>query len=238
MWRAPDSFPELSPNKAHCWRADLSALHDGRDWNALLSPDEQTRAARFHFGIDRARFTCARGVLRTLLGSYLQRAPHELQFAYNAHGKPELQPKLQRESATRVLRFNVSHSRELALFAFALEHAIGVDIEFVREDWSGEYLLQLATRFFHARECEMLGKLEGDTRREKFFELWTRKEAITKARGDGLWQGLDFDVTEVLDGWTQFDFAPATNFTGALAVQTREMQTEFWEFCDSEFLPK
>lgn len=234
MWRAPETFPKLGRNQAHCWRADLSALASLRDWSTLLSEDEQTRAARFHFEKDRAQFACARGVLRTLLGRYLGRAPHDLEFVYNAHGKP----KLSNQGNARVLRFNVSHSREQALFAFAPNHDIGVDIEFMREDWSDEYLLKLTTRFFHPREIEVLGTLENPALRENFFQFWTRKEALIKARGDGIWRGLDFDATRVLAGWTQLDLSMENNFAGALAIEAREIETKFWEFQTSVFIQK
>src|SRR6185312_6024838 len=90
--------------------ADLDAAASALPrWQALLDSNESTRAARFHFARDRHRYIASHGILRMLLARYLDRAPAALCFAIGSHGKPAL-----REDE---LRFNLSHSRHLALFA-------------------------------------------------------------------------------------------------------------------------
>ena len=65
---------------------------------------------------------------------------------------------------------------------------IGVDIEKVRSDFE---LMSIASRFFTPNECETLRRLPEPERAEAFFHCWTRKEAVLKARGDGLSFPLD-----------------------------------------------
>ena len=85
--------------------------------------------------------------------------------------------------------------RRLALYAFAYERAIGVDIEYMRPLSSGEYI-DLARHFFSPGECATLDSLPESARRQAFFNCWTRKESYIKARGMGLSIPLDsFDVS-------------------------------------------
>src|SRR5205085_2573900 len=116
----------------HVWRANLDrTAEDVRQFQQLLSVDEQERAARYHFPRDRDHFIVGRGLLRTILGHYLERDPAGLSFCYNPQGKPGLD----RESA---LAFNVAHSHGLALYAFTQGRAVGVDVEKVRAEVAHE----------------------------------------------------------------------------------------------------
>src|SRR5207247_6837103 len=101
---------------------------------ATLPPHERTRSARFQFERDQQRFIVARGVLRDLLGRYLQTQPSQINFVYNAFGKPDLSP----EFANR-LKFNLSHSAGFALIAIATPSNFGVDLEYIRahSDYTG-----------------------------------------------------------------------------------------------------
>src|SRR5881394_833913 len=87
---------------------------------ATLSDDERSRAARFRFERDRQRFVVARGVLRELLGRYLDIDPGQIRFVYNAFGKPELHPDF-----GGGLNFNLAHSADLALIAIARDARVG-----------------------------------------------------------------------------------------------------------------
>ena len=154
-----------------------------------LSDDERCRAGRFYFQSDREHFIVARGVLRSILGSYLGVEARELCFGYGAYGKPALM--LHANAAD--IRFNLSHAGGLALYAVTRDRAIGIDLEYLRADieW-----MQIAARFFSPREHAMLSSLPPAARLEAFFTCWTRKEAYIKARGEGLALPLDqFDVS-------------------------------------------
>ena len=155
----------------------------------LLSKDELDRMARFHFDQDRQDFGFARGMLRILLGRYLDTAPQDLRFSYSEHGKPSLAaPHL----AAR-LEFNLSHTSGCVLVAICRGRQIGIDIEKWRKDINID---EVAARFFSASEQQALMNLPKAIRWQAFFHCWTRKEALLKARGDGLFFPLAlFDVS-------------------------------------------
>ncbi|MGD0652454.1 MAG: 4'-phosphopantetheinyl transferase superfamily protein, partial [Verrucomicrobiia bacterium] len=189
-WRSPPETLVLGCDEVHVWRATLdqtpsqiqSFLHN-------LAADEQARAERFYFEKDREHFIAARGVLRAILGGYLNRPPECLSFCYNSHGKPALAG----ESDGDAIRFSVSHSYGVALYAVTRGREVGIDIERIRFDLE---VAEIAERFFSRREVAMLRTLPTEVQREAFFRCWTRKEAYIKARGEGLSLPLDqFDVS-------------------------------------------
>ncbi len=195
----------------------------------LLSPDEQQRVARFHFERDRLRFIAGRGTLRCILSDYLGMPPESLEFRYGTNGKPALA-----EHCNPIdLRFNLSHSHEMALYAFLHHREIGVDIEHIHPV---QNLETIARRFFSAGEYETLRALPEEQKLEAFYNCWTRKEAYIKACGDGVSQPLDkFDVSLALDEpaqllsidgsqaeashWYLRGFKPAPGYIAALVVE-------------------
>src|SRR5262249_20133919 len=150
-------------------------------FRSILAPDEKERAARFHFEHLRSAFIAARGVLRCLLGGYLNRHPGRVQFRYGARGKPALEPDAG-------IEFNLAHSGGLAVLAFASGCPIGVDLEQIRPI---PELREIAARFFCAEEAAEIASLPSGERQRSFFRCWTRKEAYIKATGDGLSAPLD-----------------------------------------------
>lgn len=172
----------------HIWRADLHHEEHSRGLEPLLAPNELQRANRFRFPEHRQRFIVARGCLRQLLASYLQIDEREVEFTYAPEGKPSL--SFEHGSG---LTFNVSHSGDIAVFAFTMERRIGVDVEMIRHDVDID---QIPKRFFSPAEQEMLLSLEPQQRYQAFFNCWTRKESYVKAVGSGLSLPLrDFDVS-------------------------------------------
>ena len=180
----------LEVNEVHLWRLDLPARARGvEDWKLILSSDEKTRAARYHREIDRQYFITTRATLRQILGSYLSADPRALTFVYSAKEKPSLGGP----EASSGIEFNVSHSGNMALLAFARKREIGVDVEQIRRDFDTG---QIAARFFSAAEQRQLAALPEEQRSEAFFLCWTRKEAYIKATGKGLSLPLhEFDVS-------------------------------------------
>src|SRR4051812_41766383 len=98
----------LPPDEVHVWTASRDASDDMVGaMRSLLTDDERRRADRFAFPHDRRRFAVGRGLLRVILGRYLDRPPGSLRFVANAHGKPGLDPG---PDADIPLRFNLAHS--------------------------------------------------------------------------------------------------------------------------------
>ena len=139
------------------------------------------RASRLRSVDDRRRYTVARGMLRLLIGHYLQCAPAGLRFRYGGNGKPAV-------IAPRKLHFNLAHSAERAVYALSAVRPVGIDIEQVTRQVEFE---QIARRFFTPKEFADLIALPTARRRRAFYRLWTAKEAVIKATGKGLSQPLD-----------------------------------------------
>ena len=190
MWSTPPASLSLSSGEVHVWRAELEQPAELQEtFLGLLDQEERDRASRFHFEQHRRRFVLGRGFLRVLLGRYLGIEPEQVRFTYGLYGKPALAG----EHRAPGLRFNASHSHELAVYAFVLDDEIGVDVEYIKTDFAGE---DIARHFFSAHEVETLLGLPETERAAAFFRCWTRKEAYIKAIGSGLSHPLDeFDVT-------------------------------------------
>jgi 4'-phosphopantetheinyl transferase len=220
----PDSSKswENIGSEIHIWHAALD--RDESDLGRLqatLSPDEKTRADRFHFAKDRNHYTVARGLLRELLGGYLRQDPASLEFSYGPHGKPYLSGA----NASSGLSFNLSHSSGLAVYAFAVQRNLGIDVEHIQPESAGE---DIARRYFSPREVSDLHGLPPEAKAEGFFNCWTRKEAYIKALGTGLHTPLDsFSVSlrpgqpaEFLGGvdsrWRIAAFQPAGGYAAAV----------------------
>jgi len=135
----------------------------------------------------------ARGLLRVLLGGYLQQTPEGLEFSYGQHGKPALSGG----NASSGLCFNLSHSSGLVVYAIARGRNLGIDVEHVRPDSAGE---DIAERYFSAREMRDLRGLPPEARVHGFFRCWTRKEAYLKATGMGLRIPLDSFAVSLAPG--------------------------------------
>ncbi|MEP7273252.1 MAG: 4'-phosphopantetheinyl transferase superfamily protein [Acidobacteriota bacterium] len=228
----------MPPNEVHIWRVPLDRSEgELGELLSLLDADERTRASSFHFERDRLHFTAARGLLRIALGRYLGLHPSLVAFRYSSHGKPSLDG----DAGERV-RFNISHSHGLALFAFTLERAVGIDLEMIRPGPADE---TIAENYFTPAEVDSLRSLPRDERDRGFFNCWTRKEAYLKARGDGLSLPLDhFEVTlaphepvrvrHIVEAtrdernWKLVSLSAGDGFVAALVVEGDDWEARWW----------
>jgi 4'-phosphopantetheinyl transferase len=195
---------------------------------SVLSPDEIDRCHRRRLDRDRRSYAFSRGALRILLSYYLSIPPGDIRFAYGERGKPSL------ASPPLDLRFNASHSVDIAVYSVARGLELGIDIEKVRPVQDIE---QIARHHFCAEEFIDLLSLPVSERHVAFFRCWTMKEAYIKATGDGLAAApLDcFRVAfnsedqiglihvdgnrDVARSWTMHEIIPADGYVGALAYQ-------------------
>ena len=174
------------------WRADLAA--GPGDLVGLLCADELDRAERFLRDDDRQRWLRSRGVLRALVGRYLQQDPRTLRFTVGPHGKPALldvgarSTGAQKSSSARPagLTFNLSHSGALGLYAFTGTGAVGVDVELTRRPIDE---VALARRALGPSEAQRLEGLDPATREREFLRAWVRHEAVLKCHGTGIGAG-------------------------------------------------
>ena len=159
------------------WALDLS--RPAGEVGGLLPSEDLRRAERAG-----PRWAVARAGLRALLGRALDADPAAL--AIDEAGKPRLDPP-------SPLRFNLSHSGDVALIALATEREVGVDVEQVRPGRGADRLVR---RTMTARERAEIE--EADDRDIAFHRHWVAKEAFAKANGRGIVSPRSFEVS--LDG--------------------------------------
>ena len=231
-WSEPPASLMLATGEVHVWRLALDQPESVvAEFRETLEAHELERAARFHFEKHRKHFVVGRGGLRSVLARYLDAKPEEFRFSYGAYGKPAL--------VDEALRFNMSHSHGVALFAVALDRELGVDVEHIRADFATE---DIARRFFSRGEVTAFNALGNEEQVAAFFRCWTRKEAYIKAIGRGLSEPLDaFDVTLApgeaallraergdTSRWAMFDIDAGDGYAAALAVEAPVSNIRLW----------
>lgn len=222
----------IEKHEVQIWPVDLTLTdQEENERLSLLNHEERERAFRFHFPIHRQRFIAARSMLRTLLGYYLSRAPEEILFSYDENEKPHLKT---RNHAG--LHFNLSHSENMAVFAFSLHHPLGIDIEKIRDSFNPG----VAERYFSDTENHALLSMPEHERTAVFFRIWARKEAVIKAVGKGLSMPLTHfsvsaqDIIEEIqldhDGrWKLIPLAIHPGYQSAVAVSMTIRTLSYWK---------
>jgi 4'-phosphopantetheinyl transferase len=207
-WRELSEQPVLNPGECQLWLAWLDQ-EDANAFRNFLSDEECARAERLRSPVGADRFTVARGILRQLLGRYLDCKPESLTFSYGSHGKPALAGEWQSRFS-----FNLSHSGGLAIFAIANGLEVGVDIE---EIHPVSDLDATASVFLAPDELSQFKALPLDGKLDRFFGLWTCKEAVLKALGSGFAEPRETtkDLYFQCEHLTLLN--PAQGYRGALA---------------------
>ena len=226
----PPENPQLAGDEIHVWATSLAVDPSIlQKLSSTLTPDEMERAKRYKFAIHRNRFIAGRGALRAILALYLGTEAAALRFAYLENGKPDLGGKF----AKAGIDFNLAHTGDLALLAITRIGPVGVDVEYVRPIKNVD---ELVARFFSSRENKLFQKVPAAEKPSAFFNLWTRKEALLKATGEGITRSLDLVEVSFLPGeparllaisgdesaarrWMMKELSPADGFTGAVTVQ-------------------
>ena len=164
---------KLSNNSISIWGIQVSKYSKNiENIYKILSINEQAKANNFKNKNHARASVLARGALRILLGAYENSAPEELNFSKTKDGKPFL--------PNSRINFNISHSSDWIILAFCKDHSIGVDLEAIRDiDF-----LRISKRYFNQEEQIFL--INSEDPKRLFFDLWSRKEAIIKAKGKRL----------------------------------------------------
>lgn len=194
----------------------------------LLCPDEREQAERFTSDRRRREYVCAHGLVRAALSRLApQVAPAEWRFEKNRHGRPYISGPPSPER----LHFSLSHTDGFVACAVSSCERVGVDVEATDRPVSH---LEIARTFFSPAEHADLISLPPEQQRDRFFDLWTLKEAYAKARGLGLRLPLDEfsihiapggkrevtfsgDCDEDSEGWCFSQFSPSPRHRLAVA---------------------
>ena len=236
----------LDDATVHLWIADLNSWenHAG-NLRTLLSDEELNRLDRLKIDNKKTEFLCSRSILRIILSMYLTEDPNDLSISYTHAGKPIL-PDTE-------LQFNVSHSKDFLLCGISLTNRIGIDIQ---EIYPISSLDRIINNFFSPTEIQYLRSLPSrEAYQEKFFAIWTAKEAYLKAVGEGI-QGsfnqmstipdstdlkifkLDLpDSTKTEMNWTIKSVEVSQGYSAALAFDGKLDELSRYELIPEDFFP-
>lgn len=228
----------LADGEVHVWRFGLKVSDPAlRRFREMLCETEIVRADHFRFSDLRRRFVAARGALRSILAGYLSIDPRQLTFSYGPHGKPSVR------NSPDSIQFNLSHSNDLMVAAVCRRGFIGVDIEKENPEFPTR---EIAGRYFCEREKNEIARADDRTGLRAFFQLWTAKEAVTKATALGL--SLELSKVEIgldplrvlaleapagpaVPNWRLYSFRPGEGYRGTLAVTSEPVHLEYRTLC-------
>ena len=225
------NFPpiELNKNNALIFTAYLPSLHEHLPslWESL-SIQEKTQAKKFINSYLSERYIISHGLLRYLLAFYTKNNPQTIEYKNNQFGKPFLKNK------DSLIQFNMSHSKDYAAYILVLDCQVGIDIEWKNKDIDAQELSPLALT---EEETIIFSKLNSTKKLNAFYEIWTKKEAILKALGQGL--SYPMNLIEIMNVTTDnevhyianntkfycSELTSLNDYAGAVAIacETREL---------------
>lgn len=142
-------------------------------WNYITDSDK-SRADKFHCEDDRNTWLFCHTLLRIVIAERLNVDPAGILIITDKNNKPLIKGE--------PLFFNLSHTRDAFCFIISDRFRVGIDLEKINRKIDFE---SIAETFFSRNEREFI--MESCTgSRERFFLLWTRKEALLKAIGTGI----------------------------------------------------
>lgn len=237
IWRNFNWNYKLSKKEIHIFLCDLDRLKIKYDFfYFLISKEEKEKAEKFHFERDKICYVISHGILRTLLSQYLNMHTNEIFYEINDFGKPFL-----KNGSNEVVFFNLSHSKDFCLIGINSLNDIGVDIEFIKEDFEFENIVE---KYFVKNEIDQIFiHPNEELQRQAFYNCWTRKEAFIKAVGKGLSIPFnDFEV-EVNNSkpkvkiysdnlneanWQLFPVEINIQYTGAICTSKNNLKFNYW----------
>ena len=144
---------------------------------AVLSDEERARYDAMRSADGARDYAAAHALLRQLLSHGNLTSPRDWRFDKTTTGKPFLIGR-----SRPLPSFSLSHTRGCVGCAVAPD-IVGIDVEHADREVN---IARVAERFFSAEEARALERLDSRARRERFFDVWTLKEALIKAIGGEL----------------------------------------------------
>ena len=228
-WTSAAGCCFVAGNHIDVWRINISSnLSSLNGFLSIMHSDEIARANRYHQLKDKNRYIVSRGALRIILAKYLEQQPSSITFKTGANKKPYV------VSAKPAIHYNISHSGDWILLAVS-NSEIGADTEFIDPDF--DYSDIIADNF----SDEEINYIKEEAPALRFYMLWTRKEALTKATGNGLddnlklipcLNGTNFVQSEVIASainWSIASFKLNEQYIASIAGNEGISAIRFWE---------
>ena len=237
VWKNFNWDIKLSQKGIHLFLCDLDMLKVKYDFfYFLISKEEKEKAKKFHFERDKICYVTSHGILRTILSQYLNLHTNKILFETNDFGKPSL-----KNHSRKAVFFNLSHSKDFCLIGINPISDIGVDIEFIKEDFEFENIVE---RYFVKNEIDQIFvNPNKELQRQAFYNCWTRKEAFIKAVGKGLSIPLNNFEVEVnnsrpeikiysdspnKENWKLLPIEINKDYKGAFCTRNINIKIDYW----------
>lgn len=225
-WPTVSCPPLLSRSEIHVWAVHIHELSSHLSVSTKWFADEERERARsFRFEPDRCRYVSGRVALRVLLASYVRTTSDAIQLSAGQYGKPEIARR--KNAGPPHLEFNLSHSHDIVLLAFAFGCAVGIDVEHLPSALS-----ELSPGYSRSLPFTLRAapKVAPDLLRPR-YRRWVRNEAAAKAAGTGLLHALagvesrtaeqpGQDFTNAQSGQREMtvgDLSPSPDYAAAIA---------------------
>lgn len=177
-----------SNNKIHIYLVslpDFSQENHISSFFQILSKQEQEQSLQFITKKLGQNYLVSHGILRCILAWHLNKMPQQISYTINPFGKPKLPDQ-------NPLKFNMSHSKDMAVYAVLSHQNVGIDVEWKNpnicfENFFSDILTDSEQSIF------LNSKINHGKKIDSFFDIWTKKESLVKALG----KGLSYDVKRI-----------------------------------------
>lgn len=219
MWMPLDLDNLSSAGVANIIKINVDLHFSNINAQSVLSIDELKKADRFVRLIDKKRFIVRKYFLRIILAKLLDIPVNKIEYHYLSNNKP----------AVNGINFNLSHSSNYVLIA-TCPTQIGIDIEYLDPNIEFQKIID---EYFSEKETSFI--LNSKDQVLSFFTLWTRKEALLKATGEGLVDRLDLVAAMsdfVLRNNQEFNISSMEtidNYLISIAVDSKQHKQSLWE---------
>ena len=218
-WQNLDDPEDIDRKKNNIFKIDFELYYKKfcTQIHEILSPEEIKRSGFFLKEHDTRRFIATRLAIRKIISEYTGTMPQSVIFNQTANKKP----------STAGIEFNISHNGHYIMIAVS-ENPIGIDVEQIDHPVD---VAQLIPYCFDTAEKEFIASSKDQ--KESFFALWTRKEALLKATGEGLIDNLleinclKNRLTRSYKLYRLLTIRIAPDYIFTLAT-TEDLETVFW----------
>jgi len=212
----------VKDNEIHFFKIEVDIYFDliKDTYVDILSDQEITKANRFLKIKDAECYIVTRHALRSILAHFVLVPPEEIQFHFSTYKKPKVDG----------IEFNISHSGNFVIIAMS-SAPIGIDIEFINQTFDFDPLMKT---IFNEEESSLINKKADKLLRS--YIIWTRKEAVLKASGEGLTDDLTkLNVIESIISRCDTDFEVKSllldkNYIISLATELSDSTIHYWNF--------
>ncbi len=201
---------ELPPRSVQVWKASTEHwVEHIATLQGFLSHDERAHAQRI-------QGNGGRGLLRFLIARYSGGAPGDIKFLQGPFGKPAV-------PADMGIEFNISHSIDRILLAFARTSRVGIDVEKVQ---CMTHLDAVAAEILSPTKLAKFQKLTDPEQTRFLFEAFSQEEAGLKATGSGLVGPVADDL---VTGWKLWKLELGPDYAAALMVEDIDAVITGWD---------